>query len=113
MEGATQNILKVLKKESYFSLKYLYNNEEIIRNIQEILPKYLSIADGTFIQKSIGYTTFLGIILASFNPFHLDRVFAALCMFENLPEPLKSIKIENIPVAGRKIQEIQYEVEKI
>ena len=113
VEGAAHNILKVLKKESYFSLKYLYNNEEIIKNIQKVLPKYLNIGDGTFIQKSNGYTAFLGIILASFNPFHLDRVFADICMLENLPESIKSINIENIPVAGRKIQEVQYELEKI
>jgi len=110
--SASENILKLLKKENYLGLEYLYSEEEILENLKEILPKYLTIAEGINIQKSNGYTTFLGLILASFNSLNLDRVFAEITMIKELPEYLKSVKIENIPVLGRKIEELQYEVEK-
>jgi len=117
VRGASENILKFLKKENYLGLKYLYSEEEIIENLQEVLlvrrslgeggPNYLTIADGGTIQKAAGFTAFLGVILASFNPFNLDRVFAEITMVNNLPECLKKIKIENIPIVGRKVEEVQ------
>jgi len=120
VRGATENVLKFLKKESYLSLQYLYSQEEIMEKLPGILPSYLTIADGQTIQKTTGFTAFLGVILASFNPFNLDRVFAEICMVAphqgsggGLPEYLKKIKIENIPIVGRKVEELQYEVEKI
>ncbi len=122
VRGASENVLKFLKKENYLGLKYLYSEEEIIENLQEVLlarrslgeggPDYLTIADGQTIQKADGFTAFLGVILASLNPFNLDRVFAEITMVSNLPEYLKKIKIENIPTVGRKVEELQYEVEK-
>ena len=57
-------------------------------------------------------TTFLGLTLASFNPLNLDRAFAEIAMLGDLPEYLKKIKIEDIPIAGRAIQELQYEADK-
>jgi uncharacterized protein (DUF362 family) len=124
--SATKNILKLLKKENYLGLEYLYLEEEMLENLKEILPAPLTIAEGINIQKSNGYTTFLGLILASFNSLNLDRVFAEITMIKDyyppttlppkagpsLPEYLKSVKIENIPVLGRQIEELQYEVEK-
>jgi len=125
--SASENILKLLKKENYLGLEYLYSaseseggkegspsltGEEILENLKEILPAPLTIAEGINIQKSNGYTTFLGLILASFNSLNLDRVFTEITMIKELPECLKSVKIENIPVLGRQIEELQYEVEK-
>ena len=122
VRGASENILKFLKKENYLGLKYLYSEEEIIETLQEVLlarrslgeggPNFLTIADGQTIQKTAGFTAFLGVILASFNPFNLDRVFAEITMVSNLPEYLKKINIEDIPIVGRKAGELQYEVEK-
>lgn len=123
VRGATENILKFLKKESYFSLQYLYSpskseggkedsssltEEEMMEKLQGVLPNYLTIADGQTIQKTTGFTAFLGVILASLNPFNLDRVFAEITMVSNLPEYLKKIKIEDIPIVGRKVEEVQY-----
>jgi len=125
--SASENILKLLKKENYLGLEYLYSaseseggkegspsltGEEILENLKEILPAPLTIAEGINIKKSNGYTTFLGLILASFNSLNLDRVFTEITMIKELPECLKSVKIENIPVLGRQIEELQYEVEK-
>jgi len=122
VRGATENTLKFLKKESYFSLQYLHSQDsnppatlpakggapEIMEKFQEVLPSYLTVADGQTIQKTNGLTTFLGLILAGFNSFNLDKIFAEICMVENLPEYLKNIKIEDIPMAGRKVEEVQY-----
>jgi len=141
VRGATENTLKFLKKESYLSLQRLRSQDSdppaargaqtkvwegggrvgvpakggapgIMEKFQEVLPSYLTVADGLTIQKTNGFTTFLGLILAGFNSFNLDRIFAEICMVENLPEYLKNIKIEDIPIVGRKVEELQYEVEK-
>ena len=112
VSGAVENSLKFLKKESYLSLQYLYSREEIMDKLQEVLPSYLTIADANTIQKTSGFTALLGLALASFNPLNLDRVFAEITMIEDLPEYLKKIKIEDIPIAGRAIQELQYEADK-
>jgi len=111
VKGATENSLKFLKKESYLSSQYLYGQEKIMENIQKVLPNYLTLADAQTIQKTNGFTAFLGLTLASFNPLNLDRAFAEICLTKDLPEYLKKIKIEDIPVAGRAIAELQYEVD--
>jgi len=112
VKGAAENSLKLLKKESYLSLQYLSSQEKIIENVQEVLPNYLTIADAQTIQKTNGFTAFLGLALASFNPLNLDRVFAEICLVKDLPEYLKKIKIEDTPVAGRAILELQYEADR-
>jgi len=108
VRGATENVLKFLKKESYLSLQYLSSQEELMESLQKVLPNYLTIADANTIQKTSGFTVFLGVTLASFNPLNLDRVFAEITMIKGLPECLKKIKIENIPIVGRKVEEVQY-----
>ena len=113
VRGATENILKFLKKESYLSLQYLHSQEEIMTNMPGVLPNFLTIADGQTIQKTTGFTAFLGVILASFNPFNLDRAFAEITIVSNLPGYLKKIKIEDIPIVGRKVEEVQYSIEKL
>ncbi len=106
-EEASENILKVLKKENYLGLKYLFSKQEIKENLNKVLPNYLTIADGQIIQKPDKFTTFLGLILASFNSLNLDRIFNEISMVRDLPECLKNVKIENIPIVGRKIEEVQ------
>jgi hypothetical protein len=64
------------------------------------------------IQKLNKFTSFLGLTLASFNSLNLDRVFAEITMMKDLPEFLKKVKIENIPIVGREIEELQFEVDK-
>ncbi len=130
VRGATENSLKLLKKESYLSLQHLSpkrgeaerrvemnevhrpSQEKIMENIQKVLPNYLTVADAQTIQKTNGFTSFLGLILAGFNPLNLDRVFAEICLVKDLPEYLKKIKIEDVPIAGRAISELQYEVDR-
>ena len=111
VKGALYNLTKLLKKESFESKKNTLGEEKLLTELKNALPKILTIADGTKILKSNGMNTFLGVIMISFNPLNLDRVFAEISMI-SLPEYLKSTKIEEIKVLGRKIKEIQYKVEE-
>jgi hypothetical protein len=110
--SATENILKFLKKENYLGLKRLYSEEEIVRNLNRVLPQYLTIAESLSVQKPDQFVAFLNLVFASFNSLNLDRVFAEVTMTKGLPECLKKVKIEDIPIVGRKIEEVQYEAEK-
>jgi len=112
VRGAIENVFKFLKKDSFSSLKYLHEYKDLQIKIQEVLPDYLTVAEAISIQKSTKITTFLGLILASYNIFNLERVFAEITMVKNLPEYLKNIKIEDVPTLGRNIKELQYDVEK-
>jgi len=111
--SASENILKFLKKESFLGLKYLYSKEEIVEKLNKVLPSCLTIADGETIQKSNQFTVFLGIILSGFNYLNIDRVFNEIIMFKDLPELIKKIKMEDIVVVGREIEEVQCETEKL
>jgi uncharacterized protein (DUF362 family) len=120
VKGAMENLLRFWKKESYLGQKYLYGEEELILKLKEALPVFakasagkpeiLNIADGTIIQKSNQQSVILDLILGSFNPLNLDRVFAEIAMIP-LPEYLKSVKIEEIPIFGRQIGEVQWDLE--
>ncbi len=112
IKGAVNNLLKSLKKESYLSLKYLYSYEDIVINLNKILPEYLSLGEAIISQKEDEHVSQLGLVLASFNPFNLDRVFAKITSREQVPEYLKRIDLESIPVVGRQIKEVQYDIEK-
>jgi len=106
VKGALFNLLKLLKKENYLSLKYLSSDEEILEELKNILPEILTIAESYKVQRKDQINTLLGINLASFNPLNLDRVFAEITMSE-LPEYLKSVKLEEIEIVGRQIKEVQ------
>jgi len=108
--SASENVLKVLKKESYLKLKYLASDEEIIEALGKTLPGYFTLSEAEVVQGEDKFTHFLGLVLASFNSLNLDRVFAEITMRKDLPEPLKKVRIDNIPISGRQIEELQYKV---
>jgi len=110
--SASENILKFLKKENYLGLKYLHSEEQIIENLNKVLPRYFTLAEAQSIQKTDQFVAHLNLIFGSFNPLNLDRIFAEVTMTRELPEYLKRVKIDDIPIVGRKIKEVQYEVEK-
>ncbi len=103
IKGATDNILKLLSKKSYLNADY----QNILKKINKVLPEYLNLAEAISIQKTNKIVTYLGLVLASFNSLNLDRIFAEIIMTENLPEYLKDIKIENIPITGRHLDELK------
>lgn len=110
--SAGANVLKFLKKENYFGLKYLRAEEEIIENLNKVLPRYFTLAEAQSVQKADQFVAHLNLIFGSFNPLNLDRIFSEVSMTEKLPEYLKRVKIDDIPLVGRKVEEVQYEVEK-
>jgi len=121
IKGALENLTRLWKKESFLGQKYLYGEGELIFKLKDVLPEarlmagrpeILTIADGTVIQKSNREAVILDLILASFNSLNLDRVFAEISMIQ-LPEYLKSVKIEGVEVLGRQIEEVKIELEKI
>ena len=109
---ASENLFKLLKKENYLAQKYLSSNEEIFKKLIESLPKILTIAEADSVQKPDGFVAHLGLVLASFNSLILDRIFFEITMKKNLPEILKGIKIDDIPIVGREIEEVKFNVEK-
>jgi uncharacterized protein (DUF362 family) len=112
VKGAMENLLRFWKKESFLGQKYLYGEKELILKFKNALPEILNIADGTIIQKSNQQSVILDLMLGSFNLLNLDRVFAEIAMIP-LPEYLKSVKIEEIPISGRQIGEVQWQLDKI
>jgi len=122
LRGALDNLIKTWKKESFLGQKYLYDEEDLISKFKEALStilnasenkiELLNIADATIIQKSNKQSAILDLILASYNPSNLDRVLAEITM-ASLPKYLKSVKIEEIPVSGREIGEVQFDLNSL
>jgi len=106
--SSLENILKFLDKEFY--LQNQERKKDLIMNLIKTIPQFFNLADGNIIQKKNSFTVFLGIIMGSFNPFYLERVFAEICMQDLLTDLISGIKIEDIPVVGRNIKEVQYNV---
>ncbi len=112
VRGPLDNILRLLNKDSFLSVKGLPEYQKIAPALQKVLPAFLTTAEAISIKKSTGYTAFLGLILASFNPLNLERVFAEITLQKELPGHLKNIKIQDVPIAGRDIKALQYDIEQ-
>lgn len=110
---STENSFYILKKENYLGLKYLNSEKEIAEDLQTGLPKIINLAEAEYLQNKDGLIVFLGLVLASRNFINLDRILNEIIMEKQLPEILSQIKIEEIPVAGRDIKEIQLEINKV
>jgi uncharacterized protein (DUF362 family) len=108
---ATQNLFRVLKKENYLGLKYLESETAIAESFLELKDKIITIADGENTQRSNKLTAFTGVVLAGRSAMNVDRVFNEITKANRLPELVKDIKVENIPLAGRSILETQYQAE--
>ncbi len=108
---ATINLLKLLEKKNYLGQKYLLSDKEIFEGLKNELPPVLTVAEADSVQKTDGFVAQLGLSLASYNPLYLDRVFAEISQ-TSLPEVLKDVRMENIKILGRKVEEVQYSLEK-
>lgn len=113
VKGAAENLTKFLKKESYLASLYLTSLPDLIEKLQSVLPEHLTVAEALKIQKTSGFNAFLGLVLAGFNASNIDRTIVEIVMKKDLPEHLKKIKIEEIPIVGRKIAELQYDFENV
>jgi hypothetical protein len=106
--SASENLLKLLKKESYLGSKYLSSDQELIEKLIRDLPGILTLADAEFIQKPNRFTTFLGLVMAGFNVLHLDRAFNEIV--SELPEFLKNIQIDDVIIVGRELDEVKCKI---
>ena len=104
---ATENIFFLLKKENFLAQKYLYSEKEIFEKLKKEIPEYLTIAEANYIQDERKFNHYLNLVFASFNPKNLDRVFFEITK-RKLPEILEDVKIENISVLGREIEEVAF-----
>lgn len=107
---AIENSFRVLKKEKYLGLKYLKSEKEIAEELRKILPNTITLGEAEYIQTADEFISFLGAAFASRNFINLDRVFNEVVMEEKIPEVLENIKIEEIPLVGRDIQELQFKI---
>ena len=103
---------KFLRKENYLGLKYLRPEEKIVEGLNKVLPQYLTLAEAQSAQKPDQFIAHLNLVFSGFSALNIDRVFAEVSMIRELPESFKRVKIEDIPIVGRKVEEVQYEVEK-
>lgn len=102
---ATENIFYFLKKENFLAQKYLYSEKEVFEKLKNELPEFLTIAEANHIRDEKGFTHYLNLIFASFEPLNLDRIFFEITK-RKLPEILSDVKMENISITGREVEEI-------
>ena len=122
LRGALENLIKIWKKESFLGQKYLSDEEDLILKFKDLLPAFLNspenkiellnIVDATTIQKTNKHSAILDLILASRSPLNIDRTLAEITVV-SLPKYLKSVKIEEIPVSGREIGEVQFNLSSV
>ena len=103
VRGASENLIRLLSRESYLLFQYFYSPEQIFNSIGRVLPEnLLNIGDAVLAQKKDKFTVPLNLILASYNMLNLDRVFDAITMGK--------ADTEDIQIAGRQITEVQHEL---
>jgi uncharacterized protein (DUF362 family) len=109
--SSADNIFKILKKDNYEAVKYLKSEKEIIDEISGSVSNILTIGEADSVRRSNGIISYLGIILAGKSPLNVDAVFNRITHAARMPEILSSIAIDNIPVVGRTIKEVEYDVD--
>lgn len=110
---ATENSFRVLKKENYLGLKYLKSEKEIAEELQKALPNIITLGEAEYVQTADEFISFLGACFAGRNFIHLDRVFNEVVLEKKMPEVLEGVKIEAIPIVGRDIKELQFNINRI
>jgi hypothetical protein len=102
-----------LKKENYLGLKYLSSENEIAQVLQGALSdKFITLAEAEYVQKKEGFIAFLGLILSSRNFLNIDKVFSEITMSE-VPEVLKNRGSESIPIVGRSVEEVRFNINNV
>jgi hypothetical protein len=110
-KGATENLIKVVQKDSFLELQQSNKLDILLKVIQDFLPQTLTVADADRIKKSNQFIAYLGLVLAGFSSKNLDKVFLEICMKDVSPKYLNQIKTEDIEVVGRQIDEVKYNIE--
>jgi len=108
---ACENLFQIMKKENYLGQKYLSSEAEILAKLEPLLKNVVVIGEAEFVSRSNKITTFLGLVLAGRSAGNVDRIFNEATKSFKLPELIKDIDLDSIPVAGRTIKEVQYNAE--
>lgn len=103
----TENLFYLLKRENLLAQRYLNSDKEILEKLKELLPSIFHLGEADFFQDERGLVSHLNLTFASFNCQNLERVFFEVINEKRLPEILKDVKLEGIPIFGRKIAEVQ------
>jgi len=106
---ASENLFKFLNKKNYLGLKYLYGEKEIFKKIQTVLPEILTLAEADRIQTEEKFVSFLGLAMASRDSLGLDAVFNKIRPGKALPKILADIKMEDVLIAGRQLEESKFD----
>ena len=109
--AACENMFRVLKKESYEAQAYLSSKTAIAAGLAPLLKNMIVIGEAEFVPRSNRLAAFLGLALASRSAANLDRAFGEIAQSFKMPEIIKDIPMETIPLAGRTIKEVQYQAE--
>ncbi len=109
--SACENIFFVLKKENYEAQAYLSSKADIAAALAPLLENMIVVGEAEFVPRSNKLAVFLGLALASKSAANSDRIFNEIAQSFKLPEIIKNISLENIPLVGRTIKEVQYQAE--
>jgi len=108
--STTENLFKIIKKDNYSALKYLYSEDYIAVGIKEYLSNVFNLGESYFVQREDKFTVYWGTVMGSRDSFSLDRVFNHATMTERIPGFIKGIDINTIPTVGRSIEEIRRDI---
>ncbi|MDD4409940.1 MAG: DUF362 domain-containing protein, partial [Candidatus Pacebacteria bacterium] len=111
--SSTENLFKVIKKDNYSALKYLYSEEYIAKELSKYTDKVFTFGEAQFVQRPDKFTSYWGAVFGSRNSFNLDKVFNESTMCKVTPSFIKSIDINSIPTNGRMLSEIKRDIELV
>ncbi|MFA5009007.1 MAG: DUF362 domain-containing protein [Candidatus Paceibacterota bacterium] len=109
----TENIFRILKKENYLGLKYLFSEKEIAQNLEKNINNLINLSEADYIRDKEGYIFYLGIILAGKSYLKLDRVFNEIIMNRENLDLVADIDFKEISLVGRDLKEVQFDLNKI
>lgn len=109
--AACENMFRVFKKENYEAQAYLSSKTDIAAALAPLLKNMIVVGEAEFVPRSNKLAVFLGLVLVSKSAVNSDRIFNEIAQSLKLPEIIKNISLENIPLVGRTIKEVQYNAE--
>jgi hypothetical protein len=107
--SSTDNLFKVIKKDNYSAMKYLYSEGFIAKEIT-MIREVFNFGESHFAQRSDKFTSYLGIALASRNSVNLDRVFNEIVSAKDMPGYIKEIDVSCITLLGRQMPEVKRDI---
>lgn len=107
--SSTDNLFKVIQKDNYSAMKYLYSEGPIAEEITKTRQVF-NFGESHFAQRPDKFTSYLGIALASRNSMNLDRVFNEIVSVKDMPGYIKNIDVSSISLVGRQMPEVKRDI---